>query len=66
MAIDIKVLGKGDEQVLMNVAAKVFDNPVDPALTREFLADPRHHIAVAIEDGLVVGPPGQAGGVVDK
>ena len=55
MAIDIKVLGKGDEQVLMNVAAEVFDNPVDPALTGEFLADPRHHIAVAIDNGLVVG-----------
>jgi ribosomal protein S18 acetylase RimI-like enzyme len=55
MAIDIKVLRSGDEAVLMNVAAEVFDNPVDPKLAREFLADPRHHIAVAIDDGLVVG-----------
>jgi len=39
----------------MNVAADVFDNPIDPALTEEFLSDPRHHIAVAIDDGLVVG-----------
>jgi hypothetical protein len=42
---EIRVLGKGDENVLMNVAADVFDNPIDPVLTAEFLADPRHHIA---------------------
>jgi ribosomal protein S18 acetylase RimI-like enzyme len=55
VAIEINVLRSGDEAVLTNVAAEVFDNPVDPDLTREFLADPRHHIAVAIDDGLVVG-----------
>jgi ribosomal protein S18 acetylase RimI-like enzyme len=55
MAVEIKVLQRGDEAVLMNVAPEVFDNPIDPELTREFLADPRHHIAVAIDDGLVVG-----------
>jgi ribosomal protein S18 acetylase RimI-like enzyme len=55
MAIEIKVLQRGDESILMNVAAEVFDNPIDPERTREFLEDPRHHIAVAIDDGLVVG-----------
>ena len=55
MAIEIKVLHCGDEAVLSNVAAGVFDNPIDPKLTAEFLADHRHHIAVAIDDGLVVG-----------
>ena len=55
MAVEIQVLQSGDEAVLANVAADVFDNPVDPALAREFLADPRHHIAVAVDDGLVVG-----------
>jgi ribosomal protein S18 acetylase RimI-like enzyme len=55
MATQIKILKTGDEGVLANVAPEVFDNPVDPALTREFLADPRHHIAVAIDNGLVVG-----------
>jgi ribosomal protein S18 acetylase RimI-like enzyme len=53
--IEFKVLGSGDEQVLTNVASDVFDNPVDAALTREFLADPRHHLAVAIDRGVVVG-----------
>ena len=55
MTIEIKVLQRGDESTLMNTAAELFDNPIDPELTREFLADPRHHIAVAIDDGLVVG-----------
>jgi aminoglycoside 6'-N-acetyltransferase I len=55
MAIEIRVLQRGDENILMNVAAEVFDNPIDSELTREFLADHRHHIAVAIDDGLVVG-----------
>jgi ribosomal protein S18 acetylase RimI-like enzyme len=55
MAIKIKILQRGDDHILMNVAADVFDNPTDPELTREFLEDPRHHIAVAIDDGLVVG-----------
>jgi len=55
MAIEIKVLRRGDENILTNVAAEVFDNPVDAELTREFLEDPRHHIAVAVDDGLVVG-----------
>jgi ribosomal protein S18 acetylase RimI-like enzyme len=55
MAIEIKVLCRGDDRILMNVAAEVFDNPIDPELTKEFLDDPRHHIAVAIDDGLVVG-----------
>jgi hypothetical protein len=55
MTIEIKVLQRGDQVVLMNVAAEVFDNAINPELTRESLEDPRHHIAVAIEDGLVVG-----------
>jgi ribosomal protein S18 acetylase RimI-like enzyme len=55
MAIEIRVLGKGDEAILARVAADVFDSPIHPDLTREFLNDPRHHIAVAIDDSLVVG-----------
>ncbi|MDQ0463042.1 aminoglycoside 6'-N-acetyltransferase I [Caulobacter ginsengisoli] len=55
MAIEIRMLRAGDEATLARVADEVFDNPVDPDLTRQFLADPRHHIAVAIDDGLVVG-----------
>jgi ribosomal protein S18 acetylase RimI-like enzyme len=55
MSIEIRVLGPGEESVLANVAEDVFDNPIDPALARSFLADPRHHLVVALEDDLVVG-----------
>ncbi|HEX4182002.1 MAG TPA: GNAT family N-acetyltransferase [Caulobacteraceae bacterium] len=49
------MLTSADAAVLERVAEGVFDNPVDPALAAEFLADPRHSICVAIEDGVVVG-----------
>ena len=55
MAIEIKVLHRDDGAVLTKVAAEVFDKPIDPKLAADFLADPRHHIAVAVDDGLVVG-----------
>jgi aminoglycoside 6'-N-acetyltransferase I len=55
MAITIRILGADDISVLDNVAPDVFDNPVDPRWSAEFLADPRHHLAVAIDDGTVVG-----------
>jgi ribosomal protein S18 acetylase RimI-like enzyme len=55
MAIEIKVLGSPDARVLENVAPAVFDDAIDVGRAREFLADPRHHLAVAVEDGCVVG-----------
>lgn len=51
----VRVLGRDDEQVLERVAAEVFDYPIDPKWTAEFFGDPRHHLAVAIEDGVVIG-----------
>ncbi|MBI1827774.1 MAG: GNAT family N-acetyltransferase [Planctomycetes bacterium] len=51
----IQVLRAGSEKLLENCAAGVFDDSLDPARTREFLADPRHHLVVAMDDGLVVG-----------
>jgi ribosomal protein S18 acetylase RimI-like enzyme len=55
MAIEVRILGSSDTALLLRVAPAVFDNALDPALVREFLADPRHHIAAALEDGVVVG-----------
>ena len=55
MAIEIKVLGPQDAGVLADVASDVFDDPIDGGRADEFLADPRHHLAVAVEDGRVVG-----------
>jgi GNAT superfamily N-acetyltransferase len=51
----VRVLGPEDGDVLANVAGGVFDQEVWPERSAEFLGDPRHHLAVAIEDGVVVG-----------
>jgi len=56
VSVEIRILAAGDAAVLENVAADVFDRGVDAARTAEFLADPRHHLAVAIDEaGVVVG-----------
>ncbi len=55
MTVDIKVLGASDENMLRRVALDVFDNDIDPTLTSEFLRDPRHHLAVAVDGGSVIG-----------
>ena len=55
MSIQIKVLGPDDGAVLSRAAPDVFDNGADQCATVAFLADPRAHIAVAIDDGTVVG-----------
>jgi aminoglycoside 6'-N-acetyltransferase I len=54
MATEIRILRRGDESVLDRVAPHVFDHAVDPRATADFLSDERHHLAVAIEDGVVV------------
>ena len=51
----IRLLGPADAAVLANVAQEVFDNELDPRWTAEFLADPRHHIVVALAGEQVVG-----------
>ena len=51
----IRLLGPGDASVLDNVAPSVFDNAIDPRWTAEFLSDPRHHLAMAIDEDWVVG-----------
>lgn len=53
--IEFKILRHGDEAVLAKVGPHVFDDPVDPDATRRFLADPGHHLAVAIDGDTVVG-----------
>ena len=56
MSVEIRVLGPQDAPLLLGrVAEGVFDHAVDPALTHEFLNDPRHALCVAIDDGVVVG-----------
>ena len=55
MCVEVRVLRKGDEAVLRNVALGVFDNSVDDAMSSEFLSDPRHHLAVAVDGDCGVG-----------
>lgn len=55
MTIQIRLLGAGDAAVLDNVAEEVFDNDVIPEQAARYLADPSHYLAVAIDDGIVVG-----------
>jgi ribosomal protein S18 acetylase RimI-like enzyme len=54
MAIEIRILHAGDENILNNVASGVFDHQVDKELAAEFLRDPRHHLCVALENNMVV------------
>ena len=53
--IELRLLGPGDAYVLGRVADGVFDYAVDPRWTAEFLADRRHHMIVARDEGVVVG-----------
>jgi ribosomal protein S18 acetylase RimI-like enzyme len=55
VSVEIKILGRGDEVVLSNVAPGVFDYDIEKHRTSEFLGDPRHHLAVAVEAEFVVG-----------
>ena len=51
----IRILRSGDEGVLDTVHPDVFDDPIDARAAREFVSDPRHRLAVAIDDDVVVG-----------
>ena len=55
MDLETKILDADDRMVLDDVAADVFDNVLDPRLVAEFLDDARHHLAVALDQGRVVG-----------
>lgn len=54
-SLEFRLLGAGDLDVLRSVADGVFDDPIHFERAAEFLADPRHHLVVAIEGGVVIG-----------
>ena len=54
-SLTIRMLSADDAVLLSRVAPGVFDNAIDPRWSAEFLADARHHMAVALDDGYVVG-----------
>jgi ribosomal protein S18 acetylase RimI-like enzyme len=55
MAYDTRILGPDDQAVLRSIAPDVFDHALQPGLVAEFLSDDRHHMAVAVDEGVVVG-----------
>ncbi|MFZ1991758.1 MAG: GNAT family N-acetyltransferase [Alphaproteobacteria bacterium] len=55
MGLQIQILKAGNEHAFARVAPGVFDEPIDARLVAEFLADPHHHIAAAIEDDMIIG-----------
>jgi ribosomal protein S18 acetylase RimI-like enzyme len=55
MTAEIRLLKRGDERVLEHIAPNVFDGPIDADALARFLRAPHHHLAVAVDDGAVVG-----------
>jgi ribosomal protein S18 acetylase RimI-like enzyme len=53
--VQTRILASGDRAILETVLPDVFDHALDPRFAAEFLADDRHHLAVAIDEGRVVG-----------
>jgi ribosomal protein S18 acetylase RimI-like enzyme len=52
--VQIQRLGPDDEALVV-AAAPLFDDPIDLATTRKFLADERHHLLIAYEDDRPAG-----------
>ena len=55
MDIQIKHLKVGDETILEHVAIDVFDETIDPHYLASYLAEPTHHMIIAINETEVVG-----------
>jgi aminoglycoside 6'-N-acetyltransferase I len=55
MDLAIRVLGAGDDEILARAADGVFDYRIDPGFASEFLNDPRHHLAVALDGNEIIG-----------
>jgi ribosomal protein S18 acetylase RimI-like enzyme len=55
MTVEIRALSAADTAVLERVAPDVFDEPIDARAAALYLADPRHHLVVAADAGVVVG-----------
>ena len=53
--ITVRLLSADNIPVFDHVAEDIFDHPVRIDLAVEFLNDPRHHMAVALDGGVVVG-----------
>ena len=63
MTVEIIRVGPRDAALFETIAEEVFDHPVEAATLAAYLAQPGHHLIVALKDGLVVG---QLSAVVHK
>src|SRR3954464_3449493 len=54
MEIEIRQVKPGDVALFDRVAGAVFDEPVDPGRLAAYLAEPGHHMLVALHAGEVV------------
>jgi ribosomal protein S18 acetylase RimI-like enzyme len=52
--LEIRQVKPGDEALFARVADGVFDEPIDPRRLVAYLAEPGHHMLVAVHDGAVV------------
>ncbi len=55
MQLEIRRVGSGDAALFDRVAEAVFDERIDPARLAAYLAEPGHHMIVALSGGEVVG-----------
>lgn len=55
MTITIAIPNQDDIDILKNIDPDVFDDAINLPRAIEFLADPRHHLVVAIDHNLVIG-----------
>jgi ribosomal protein S18 acetylase RimI-like enzyme len=53
--VKIRLVGPDDAALFDRVAEDVFDGPVDRARLAAYLAEPGHHMVVAIHDGVIAG-----------
>lgn len=54
-SVEVRVLKRGEESLLSNCADGVFDHAIIGKRAKEFVEDPRHHLAIAFDGDLIVG-----------
>jgi aminoglycoside 6'-N-acetyltransferase I len=55
MNVILQILTTDNAELLWHIAADVFDDEIIPAQLETFLADPRHLMILAVDNGTVVG-----------
>ncbi|MEO6012666.1 MAG: GNAT family N-acetyltransferase [Devosia sp.] len=63
MNFTVKRMSPGDEQIFVNIAPDVFDEPIHAGRMHDYLHAPGHIMVLALEGDLVVG---QCAGVIHR